>query len=353
MYEVAPVATESSNPFEAKSNICALPIVKEIMGQITSNHQQATPVSRHHSERKSKIYYRHSAVQPLRKEDLAILRDPIKNASIYRGSTRESSIRRVKDTSMPNGRPVTISEMNAYNIEKNDTSSVKSSNREILKCDADPTASTGSTTTKTATGTTAASKRSTLPNEFYNTVGDGYHKTDNCYYRSPDGGYHKLPSDSYHKMSEGCYVKTGDGSFRRLETASTNPNGSDSHSQNSGQTKVKSQVMKFLKRSKSHTPATLKELQKEKENRSNNSGATGGTSGAGEKNRKVVVTMMENGGLPIVATSKADRSSKHTRDKDGSSGRNKVSKILKLFLEKFIYKYCLKKMPINANIFST
>lgn len=119
-------------------------------------------------------------------------------------------------------------------------------------------------------------------------VAEGYHKTDSCYYKTPDGGYHKLPPDSYHKMSEICYNKLPDGSFKRLidvENANNsgpiNTTGSDGSTNNSGQSKVRSQVIRFLKRSKSHTPATAKdtlnyrkELQrtKEKERRQNDGG---------------------------------------------------------------------------------
>lgn len=178
-------------------------------------------------------------------------------------------------------------------------------------------------------------------------VAEGYHKTNSCYYKTPDGGYHKLPQDSYHKMSEICYNKLPDGSFKRLVdiknagSGDMTMNNSTDATNVGSQNKVRSQMIKFLKRSKSHSQATAKEANinyrkemqrtKEKEkdlsrdSNSNNSGqpknpiSSGGqNSSAGNKlstghnqrhssytgNRKVVVTMMENGGLPIVATSK-------------------------------------------------
>lgn len=182
-------------------------------------------------------------------------------------------------------------------------------------------------------------------------VAEGYHKTDSCYYKTPDGGYHKLPPDSYHKMSEICYNKLPDGSFKRLvdiKNAGSGEmamNGSTDGTNVGSQNKVRSQMIKFLKRSKSHSQATAKDtyinyrkdMQRTKEKEkdlsrdstSANSGqqknsisSSGQNSSAGNKsnashnygsnqrhssytgNRKVVVTMMENGGLPIVATSK-------------------------------------------------
>ncbi|XP_073848154.1 par-1 isoform X4 [Musca autumnalis] len=197
---------------------------------------------------------------------------------------------------------------------------------------------------------------------------NGYHKTDYCYYRTPQGNFHKLPTDSYHKMSEGCYIRLADGNFRRLHLLDKNGGGGKKlldpataialsnssqrnsmtiHS-NSGSTnnnnnigaggaatdksssKVKNQMMKFLKRSKSHTPATVKQLQSYHKEGSyidrklnNKLAHEGGTTALNAlttvkegsvvaplnttTNNKVVVTMMENGGLPIVATSKAEK----------------------------------------------
>lgn len=195
-------------------------------------------------------------------------------------------------------------------------------------------------------------------------VAEGYHKTDSCYYKTPDGGYHKLPPDSYHKMSEICYNKLPDGSFKRLVDIKNAGSGemalngsTDGTNVGGSQNKVRSQMIKFLKRSKSHSQATAKDTylnyrkdmqrSKEKErdlsrdsnsaNSATNAGqqknsmpASGQNSAATNKsnqnygsnqrhssytgNRKVVVTMMENGGLPIVATSKT-KSPKNTEYK--------------------------------------
>ena len=110
-------------------------------------------------------------------------------------------------------------------------------------------------------------------------------------------------------MSEICYNKLPDGSFRRLDqlngsglngSGATNAvDGNNSSNQNH---KVRNQMIKFLKRSKSHTPATIKEMQRVKEKERERMQAV-----ANGPNRKVVVTMMEGGGLPIVATSKAPK----------------------------------------------
>lgn len=190
-------------------------------------------------------------------------------------------------------------------------------------------------------------------------VAEGYHKTDSCYYKTPDGGYHKLPPDSYHKMSEICYNKLPDGSFKRLVDIKTVGSGempmngsTDGTNVGGSQNKVRSQMIKFLKRSKSHSQATAKDTyliyrkdmqrtkEKEKDlSRDSNSAAPAATGqqktptsatptnnksnqnyGSNQRhssytgNRKVVVTMMENGGLPIVATSKT-KSPKNTEHK--------------------------------------
>ncbi|KAL5286417.1 MARK1 family protein [Megaselia abdita] len=386
MYEVAPVA---GNKIEAA---CALKRLQLIMGQISSNTATAnnnSTVNRHHSTRFSKTHYhnRHSAVQPLRKDEIALLRDPQKGKDHQ--SNAFSSIRQsmhIKKTTKDSGtaaavtlapnsnpRPVTISEMNAYNIEKNETPTTTTTSDTTKTTDAAtinensetkephtlPTVVDGNCSSSSNNNSCNVVNNNHKKNEFY-TVGDGYHKTETCYFRSPDGNFHKFPSDSYHKMSEKCYVKSTDGQFRRVESPVINgdikSNGSATQS-TGGQMTVKNQMMRFLKRSKSHTPATMKEMQKEREQRqrdrernkrastatstttpSNNSAShhnhhenssssshhhhTNSTSGS--KNNKVVVTMMENGGLPIVATSKASKH--HSRDKVESSSDKSRSK---------------------------
>lgn len=174
-------------------------------------------------------------------------------------------------------------------------------------------------------------------------IAEGYHKTDSCYYKTLNGGYHKLPPDSYHKMSEICYKKLPDGTFKRLvdfqneeDICSKATNVTSTGTQN----KVRDNVIKFLKRSKSHSQATAKEnyvamyrkeIQQKTEKRweirqdvlkssdtKKQNHEVSGKNNFENKNitynkrhsthsgdRKVVVTMMENGGLPIVATSKS------------------------------------------------
>lgn len=200
-------------------------------------------------------------------------------------------------------------------------------------------------------------------------VAEGYHKTDSCYYKTPDGGFHKLPPDSYHKMSEICYNKLPDGSFKRLvdiQSTDSNSNSTSVDVASTGpQNKVRNQMIKFLKRSKSHSQATAKEAYanyrkdirrtKDKENNeleivkdgksgsiaSQNTVLSGQNNGGNKSaiqskdntpsqrsaqsgNRKVVVTMMENGGLPIVATSKSKPPKNDYKSHHQNSLRDKV-----------------------------
>lgn len=198
-------------------------------------------------------------------------------------------------------------------------------------------------------------------------VAEGYHKTDSCYYKTPDGGFHKLPPDSYHKMSEICYNKLPDGSFKRLVdirsagSGETGITGSTDVTNPNSQNKVRNHMIKFLKRSKSHSQATAKETYityrkenqriKDKETQfhnvinnsanitlqnsaipgQNNVGSKSGNNSSSSQrhsnhagNRKVVVTMMENGGLPIVATSKNKSPKSEYKTYHQSSIRDKV-----------------------------
>ncbi|XP_055692485.1 serine/threonine-protein kinase MARK2 isoform X14 [Lutzomyia longipalpis] len=265
MYEVAPVA---GNKVEAA---CALRSLQQIMGQISSNHGGG-------GGKKSTTKYPR-AVPGRIKEEL-LYKDHVVKDHLYRGK----ETMRIKETAT--ARPVTISEMNAYNIEKNDK---LVADQEIIR-------------------------NSVQPNhrEFY-TVGEGYHKTDNCYYKTPDGGYHKLPQDSFHKTSEGCYIKMTDGSFRKLDevkaAAAKDANGSGDTSVSS-QSRYRSNMMKFLRRSKSHTPGTIKEMQKEKA-----AAHAAQNSTAANQNRRVMVTMID-GGLPVVATSKQPDYHRSSKSKD-------------------------------------
>lgn len=292
-------------------------------------------------------------------------------------------------------RPITISEMNTYNIEKtNETmnnvnaamaapTSANNNNNNANKNNTSDSCSSSTTTTNSQSNNNSqipnskshSNNTSSSKKDFY-MVAEGYHKTDSCYYKTPDGGYHKLPPDSYHKMSEICYNKLPDGSFKRLVDiqSSTNNgiNGSTNDATNnnySHPSKVRNQMIRFLKRSKSHTPATAKELQKTKivpkdserrgqrEQRELIKNANGGAqnvsivSGNNNKtatyynnnhsnsnkhasnsgNRKVVVTMMENGGLPIVATSKSKspKGDYRPHSHHSTSNREKVTKTMR------------------------
>ncbi|XP_054090069.1 uncharacterized protein LOC114803721 [Zeugodacus cucurbitae] len=378
--------------------------IKQVMGQLSSHHDKrnnenrlstATHFSnRSHSIRKSKVHNNsHSQLEP---------------------TAEESSLLRVGNPrlkGLANGRPVTISEigkridLNTSDIfsssKDKDTSSVGDgvgvgiggigsgadgddtwSNSNLLTTApataATPNATTPTPSTDNISGTAGSgsvtvtdgsttSKNKTTSEHL--TIGDRYHKTNNCYYRSPNGNFHKLPSDSYHKMTDGCYVRAADGTFRRIEppcsSSITNggggSNGGKLHQRgdaSGSSTRLKNHMLRFLRRSKSHTPATLKELEKErgkadKEGLKSKRGhkarypstiqencptlptgsggktPSGSNITAGSRNNKVVVTMMEGGGLPIIATSKAERSknkdSTTSNTADGTrSGRSRM-----------------------------
>lgn len=298
-------------------------------------------------------------VQPLRKDELSLLRDSLlRNGSIMRKN--------------PDRRPVTISELkpatggqvvagSALPATAEEAPGSSSSTTQLMafQLPVDRSAKTDDLAADSSDAATAAPKESR--NEFY-IVGDGYHRTDHCYYRSPNGDFHKLPSDSFHKMSEGCFVRMADGAFRRLEVPSKAQISRRSSKAEeiggdvagSAATNVKSQLMRFIKRSKSHTPATLAKLQKEKEEArtvrkqrisnamhqksmasatatSTSSGSAGGGGGGGgggsvsSRNNKIVVTMIENGGLPIVATSKAERPK--AKESTSSNEKAKASRV--------------------------
>ncbi|XP_023171815.2 serine/threonine-protein kinase MARK2 isoform X10 [Drosophila hydei] len=277
--------------------------------------------SRRTSARKSKSSSKHYS--PLQKDELSILRDSLlRNGSIMRKSMTD-----------PQRRPVTISELTTTHAQAQ-ASSVGSEDllvrerRESFQLPIECSA-------KVEDVAAASAPRNENRNEFY-IVGDGYHKTDYCHYRTPNGNFHKLPSDSFHKMSEGCFVRMADGVFRRLEVPKAQQisrrasklddiSGAESNDNGlGGATSVKRQLLNFLKRSKSHTPATIAKLQKDKDDarlerkqrlsnamrqRALELKTSSSVTGAklNNPNNKIVVTMIENGGLPIVATSKPDR----------------------------------------------
>lgn len=292
MYEVAQVA---GNKVEAA---CALQSLSNIMGQISSSHHHNNN-HHHQSSVKSgntKVYPRHSVGAPsstaaARLDDQAY-RERLKEMYKLRDTKKP------KDLVLSNNaqvRPITISEMNAYNVEKSEYSK---------------------------THQAAPSKNK----EFYS-VGEGYHKTENCYYKTPDGGYHKLPPDSFHKMSEICYVRTADGTFRRLDEL----NGTCADSHNGTQHKMRDQMIRFLKRSKSHTPATIKEMQKAKDKERERERERDRIQANG--NRKVVVTMMENGGLPIIATSKPTKREQIIRESQKERRSGSKVRLIIIFID--------------------
>ncbi|XP_032306415.1 serine/threonine-protein kinase MARK2 isoform X16 [Drosophila ananassae] len=307
----------------------------------------------------SSKHYPTLVVQPLRKDELSLLRDSLlRNGSIMRKN--------------PERRPVTISELKpagqvatggggALPVTAEEAAAGvagSSSSTTQLMAFQLPVDRSAKTDDLAADSSDAGAAPKESRNEFY-IVGDGYHRTDHCYYRSPNGDYHKLPSDSFHKMSEGCFVRMADGAFRRLEVPSkaqisrrsskAEEIGGGGDVAGSAATNVKSQLMRFIKRSKSHTPATLAKLQKEKEEaraerkqrlsnaihqkslasgNATSAASSGGAAASGgtvsSRNNKIVVTMIENGGLPIVATSKAERPK--AKESAASSEKAKASR---------------------------
>lgn len=340
MYEVAIAVDHDYEEFSADPHHRII-----IMGQSNSSNNAVATATQHKrqslppqvAKASAKVYPRHStmsasaaaaaAAAAARKDDLLYREHMLK--------IRESM--KVKDSiesmSTRVDRPVTISEMNAYNVEKSEASPVLSRRPQPVELP-------------------AHSSQQKNNKEFYSVVGEGYHKTDSCYYKTPDGGYHKLPPDSFHKMSEICYAKQADGTFRRVINSTNNNNngqpsvmvngmaaeGSSADANSTGggggHHKVRNQMIRFLKRSKSHTPATIKEMQKAKDKERDRLNATAAMERHNNSsNRKVVVTMMENGGLPIVATSKpaAKREplkTHHSHLKDQNRNSTKVCFIL-------------------------
>jgi len=317
----------------------------------TSTRKSTTSSSKHYP----------TLVQPLRKDELSLLRDSLlRNGSIMRKN--------------PERRPVTISELKPANPGQGTSGSTlpitledaaggsSSSTTQLMafQLPVDRSAKTDDLAAVSSASTAVVATAKEARNEFY-IVGDGYHRTDHCYYRSPNGDFHKLPSDSFHKMSEGCFVRMADGVFRRLEVptkaqisrrsskAEEIGDATSGMGNGSSATNVKSQLMRFLKRSKSHTPATIAKLQREKEEaraerkqrlsnalRQKNLAATnaaaaayaaggGGGGTIGSRNNKIVVTMIENGGLPIVATSKAERPK--AKESASSSDKARTSRV--------------------------
>lgn len=337
MYEVAQVA---GNKFEAA---CAIRNLKNIMGQISSNQSQHQQ-NRHYLKGNGKVYHRYSSPPAPRQfgdEDLLLVNNnkseklkefflshhhsadktPKRHIGNVEGGDLGFDKQPISSTpihSTGQERPVTMNETNVYHMDLN-LSSNKKNKKEVdsLNQSNNNNQQINGTTSndeenKTATLPQNVSKAS--PRELF--AVEGYHKTEHCYYKRPDGGYIKLPPDSFHKTSEGCYTKLMDGTFVRVESSYNKICGSNQSTQNQTQasestqgSRQKSNVLRFLKRSKSHTPSTMKEMQKEKERereKLHNQIVERNMSAQGAQNRRVMVTMID-GGLPVLATSKADK----------------------------------------------
>jgi hypothetical protein len=111
-----------------------------------------------------------------------------------------------------------------------------------------------------------------------------YHQTNVCYYKVETGRFLKLPSDTKHKSNDGCYVKCSNGSFRHLMV----PDGAGSRPE----VNFKPDAGHNKKDVRQSMPVPPKGMIAEERKE--------------EKNRKVMVTMID-GGLPVVAVSKRDK----------------------------------------------
>jgi hypothetical protein len=107
-----------------------------------------------------------------------------------------------------------------------------------------------------------------------------YHKTNVCYYKVENGKFLKLPSDTKHKSNDGCYVKLSNGSFRHLMV----PDGAGSR-----------QELNIKPKDLRHSMPVQKIIDKERERNEER-----------QTHHKVMVTMID-GGLPVVAVSKRNR----------------------------------------------
>lgn len=105
-----------------------------------------------------------------------------------------------------------------------------------------------------------------------------YHQTDVCYFKVENGKFLKLPNNTKHKSNDGsCYVKLSNGSFRHFFDSSE-----------AGEVKTKDVR---------HTMPVQKLADKEKEKSDDKQ----------QQNRKVMVTMLDGGALPVLAVSKRDK----------------------------------------------
>lgn len=152
--------------------------------------------------------------------------------------------------------------------------------------------------------------------------GNTYHKTNSCYYKLENGTFFKFPSNTFHKSNDGCYTKLSNGSFRHLLFKNKEMQGfGDGEEMNAGSGGNISQPAP-TKHSRASMPANAT-------TKLHNDAKTPATSGANhhvttttalQQNRKVMVTMID-GGLPVVAVSKPNKTNSNTK-KD----KNKVIK---------------------------
>ncbi|XP_049291772.1 MAP/microtubule affinity-regulating kinase 3-like isoform X5 [Anopheles funestus] len=260
-----------------------------IMGQTSSSGTAASNNNNnnHHlqhggaSRNGKKMYHRHSSVQPA----LASIRLLKKENSLTvggSGAKRDAVLLQKARTESRNMDQYGLLLANGGATGTNGTAT--GTTVTAPSCPSEATTASNELTALLSSGSAAEVDRSAnsvagngaSSREFFKSGDDTYHRTDCCYYRTMDNGYHKLPSDSYHKTTEGCYVKMADGSFRRLDyTPGSATDGEEDGSPTVPavtaaapvQYRVRNPMMKFLKRSKSHTPATIAQLQKEKEQR--------------------------------------------------------------------------------------
>lgn len=125
-----------------------------------------------------------------------------------------------------------------------------------------------------------------------------YHQTNVCYYKVENGKYLKLPTDTKHKSNDGCYIKMSNGSFRHLMV----PDGAGSRHE------VSYKPVKDVRQSL--PPSRIGDRDREKNEEKQ------------PQNRKVMVTMID-GGLPVVAVSK--------REKTGNSIKKDKAKVKENF----------------------
>lgn len=164
--------------------------------------------------------------------------------------------------------------------------------------------------------------------------GNTYHKTNSCYYKLENGTFFKFPSNTFHKSNDGCYTKLSNGSFRHLLFKNKEMQGfGDGEEMNAGSGGNISQPAP-TKHSRASMPAnaTTKLHNDAKTPSTQTSGVNHHvtTTTALQQNRKVMVTMID-GGLPVVAVSKPNKTNSTTK-KD----KNKVIKLKSTSLVDFL-----------------